>query len=166
MDWQTYLQTWEARMTFNRARTLGFLDQVLTQPQPAQALGYRPGPGRAHIAWQLAHIGITEGLFATERLFPDQPVLFAELVPRFKGGSTPDDDIPSGELLKDVLAQSREKLFAAVRQFTAADLDQVKVSLKDGRKLTLQQVLQILAWHEPHHQGQAHITLNLYKAAL
>jgi hypothetical protein len=26
-------------------------------------------------------------------------------------------------------------------------------------------VLHILAWHEAHHQGQAHITLNLYRAA-
>jgi len=25
-------------------------------------------------------------------------------------------------------------------------------------------VLHIIAWHEPHHQGQAHITSNLYKA--
>ena len=23
----------------------------------------------------------------------------------------------------------------------------------------------VLAWHEGHHQGQAHLTLNLYKAA-
>jgi hypothetical protein len=25
-------------------------------------------------------------------------------------------------------------------------------------------VLQIISWHEPHHQGQAHITFNLWKA--
>ena len=32
------------------------------------------------------------------------------------------------------------------------------------RKLALADVLNLLAWHEAHHQGQAHITLNLYKA--
>src|SRR5207302_131665 len=31
-------------------------------------------------------------------------------------------------------------------------------------KLALADVLNLLAWHEAHHQGQTHITLNLYKA--
>ncbi len=29
---------------------------------------------------------------------------------------------------------------------------------------THQEWLKVLAWHEAHHQGQAHITLNLYQA--
>ena len=33
------------------------------------------------------------------------------------------------------------------------------------RKLTLLDAIHILIWHEPHHQGQAHITFNLYKAS-
>jgi hypothetical protein len=31
--------------------------------------------------------------------------------------------------------------------------------------LTLLDVLHILSWHEAHHQGQAHISLNLLKAS-
>ena len=32
------------------------------------------------------------------------------------------------------------------------------------KELNLRTPLQIVAWHEGHHQGQAHITLNLYRA--
>jgi hypothetical protein len=164
MNWQQQLQAWQEQMSLNRARTLATLDAVASQPQPEKAIGFRPGPGRAHIAWQLVHIGITENLFATERLFPDQSPMFPELVPRFRGGSTVDDDIPSFEVIRDVLSQSRERLFASVGKFGADDLNRVVASLKDGRNLTMQQIMHILCWHEPHHQGQAHITLNLYKA--
>ena len=30
---------------------------------------------------------------------------------------------------------------------------------------TYQEWVKVLAWHEAHHQGQAHLTFNLYKAA-
>ena len=89
-----------AAIQFNRTRTLGLLDRVEKEPEPVRALGYRPGPGRAHIAWQLMHIGITEELFATERLTSEQKAAWPDLVPRFKGGSTPDDDIPSPTLIR------------------------------------------------------------------
>ena len=42
------------------------------------------------------HIGITEELFATERLVIGSKAGVCRLVPRFKGGSTPDDEIPAG----------------------------------------------------------------------
>ena len=72
-------------------------------PEPHAALGWRPGAGRAHLAWQLMHIGITEELFAAERL-AQKAGRFRELWQRFKGGSTPDDDIPAVALIRDVLA--------------------------------------------------------------
>ena len=150
-------------LDFFRERTLGTLAAIDKLPQPAQALGWRPGPGRAHIAWQLLHIGITEELFATERFLGTSPA-FADLVPRFKGGSTPDDQIPSISVIRDVLAQSRQHLRATVSKFNEADLATIPAALKE-RGLTIAKALQILPWHEAHHQGQAHITLNLYKAA-
>lgn len=145
-----------------RERTLATLAAIEKLPDPAQALGWRPGPGRAHIAWQMMHIGITEELFATERFFGTTPA-YADLVPRFKGGSTPDDNIPSLSAIRDVLAQSREHLRQTVMQFQEADLAKIPPALKE-RGITIAKALQILPWHEAHHQGQAHITLNLYKA--
>jgi uncharacterized damage-inducible protein DinB len=147
---------------FNRVRTLATLDKIAQGPDPQRALGWRPGPGRAHIAWQLMHVGITEELFATERLVPGAKPQFADLVPRFKGGSTPDDEIPSLGGIRRVLTESREHLLATLREFTDADLTMMPEALRE-RKLSLRDVLHILCWHEAHHQGQAHITLNLYR---
>src|SRR5262245_23158169 len=149
------------QMDLNRERTLATLAAVEKLPDPTRALGWRPGPGRAHIAWQLTHVGITEELFATERFLGTSPG-FAELVPRFKGGSTPDDNIPSPVVIRDVLSQSREHLRKTIAQFTEADLPKIPPALKE-RGLSVGKALQIIVWHEAHHQGQAHITLNLFK---
>lgn len=150
---------------FNRARTFGLLDNIVKEPDPQAALGWRPGAGRAHIAWQLTHVGITEELFATERLSPGKAPQFADLVPRFKGGSTPDDDIPSADLMRRVLNESRQHLIETLRHLGDEYLQVIPEAFK-ARNFTFHDVLHILAWHEPHHQGQAHITFNLYKASL
>jgi hypothetical protein len=158
------LATLIAACEFNRTRTLGLLDRVEQEADPQKALGWRPGPGRAHIAWQLMHIGITEELFATERLVPGSQPAFADLVPRFKGGSTPDDQIPERGLIRQVLSDSRAHLLKTLERFSDHDLETAFQISKD-RRLSLREVLHILAWHEPHHQGQAHITLNLFRAS-
>ena len=157
---QTLANVWK----FNRTRTLGLLDKIEQEPDPQKVLGWRPGPGRAHLAWQLTHIGITEELFATERLVPGTKPAYADLVPRFKGGSTPDDEIPPAALIRQVLTESREHLLATITRFGDKDLGTIHEFFKD-RKMSLLDVLHIIAWHEPHHQGQGHISFNLYKAA-
>ena len=149
---------------FNRTRTIGLLDAIVKEPDPQRILGWRPGPGRAHIAWQLTHVGVTEELFATERLSPPKTAQFADLIPRFKGGSTPDDDIPSADLIRRVLTEARAHLLDTLRTFSDDQLTIIPEAFK-ARNLTLHDVLHIIAWHEPHHQGQAHITFNLWKAA-
>ncbi len=151
-------------MGFFRVRTLATLDRIAQEKEPAKVLGWRPGPGRAHVAWQLMHIGITEELFATERLCPGTSPAWADLVPRFKGGSTPDENIPTLDEIRRVLDQSRQHLLEALGTFRDIHLGVIPEALKE-RKLTLLDVLHILPWHEAHHQGQSHITLNLYKAA-
>jgi uncharacterized damage-inducible protein DinB len=158
------IQNLIAALQFNRPRTFGLLDKIELEKRPQEALGFRPGRGRAHIAWQLMHLAITEELFATERLVPGTKPAFADLVPRFKGGSTPDDDIPPAALIRQVLTESRAHLLETLGRFSDKDLSTIPEAFKE-RKLTFLDVLHILAWHEPHHQGQAHITFNLYKAA-
>lgn len=154
---QTYLQL----MDFQRTRTLATLDDVAKQADPAAVLGWRPGPGRAHLAWQLMHIGVTEELFATERLF-GRPPAYSDLAPRFKGGSTPDDDIPSVDLVREVLTESRTHLRNSLSSFTEQDLGVIPEWFRE-RGWTLQRILEVICWHEAHHQGQAHLTLNLWK---
>lgn len=150
-------------MDFNRTRTLATLDEIAKLPHPQAVLGWRPGPGRAHIAWQLTHVAITEELFATERLFGRVPE-FADLVPRFKGGGTPDENIPAMEQIRTVLTASREHLKNALASFRDDDLGVIPHAFRE-RGWTLGRILHVLCWHEPHHQGQAHATFNLWKAA-
>lgn len=154
--------TYLALYRVSREKTLGLLQKIQAEPEPMQVLGYRPGPGRAHIAWQLLHIGVTEELFATERLFPGARAGYQDLIPRFRGNSTPDDQIPSMQLIEEVLAGSRAHLEAALTGFQPDDLDRMPPPLVE-RGWTLRTALQVLAWHEAHHQGQAHLTFNLWK---
>lgn len=152
-----------AQYEWSRGRTLGLLEEIENEADPQAVLAWRPGEGRAHIAWQLMHVGVTEELFATERLVPGSSPSWPELVPRFRGGSTPDDDIPSTKLLREVLEGSRSHLTATLGRFGPEQLDEVPTSLAE-RGWSLRTVLRVLAWHEAHHQGQAHLTRNLWKA--
>lgn len=156
-----------AAYQFNRGRTLATLERVEKESDPQRVLAWRPGPGRAHVAWQLMHIAITEELFATERLVPGAKPAWPDLVPRFRGGSTPDDEIPSADTVRRILGESREHLLTTLSHFGDKDLGTRPEGLPDGlktRNFTLLDVLYLLSWHEVHHQGQAHITLNLFKA--
>ena len=152
------------QMEFHRTRTLTTLDDIAKQPDPVAILGWRPGPGRAHIAWQLMHIGVTEELFATERLIEGTQVAYPDLVPRFKGGSVPDDILPEIGQIRNVLDEARGHLMATLEKFTDADLPTIYPWFKE-RGWTFERVLQVICWHEAHHQGQAHLTYNLWKSA-
>lgn len=145
-----------------RKRTLGVLDQIAQLPDGAMALGWRPGPGRAHIAWQLMHIAATEDIFASERLAPDKAPRCPEVWARFRGGSTPDDVIPTADEIRAALEISRANLLDTLKRFGDDQLGVIPEALK-ARSLTILDVAHILGWHEAHHQGQAHLTLNLYR---
>ena len=150
---------------FNRSRTLALLDSIKETSATSIVLGWRPGPKRAHIAWQLLHIGITEEIFATQRLAEKGTARQADLWERFRGGSTPDDDIPDVGTITQVLQDGREQLLETLADFSDTQLSDVIWTHPQGnRELTLLTILHILGWHESHHQGQAHITYNLYQA--
>src|SRR5437868_3995299 len=124
---ETLVSTWE----FNRPRTLAVLDRIEKENDPRTVLGWRPGPGRAHIAWQLMHIGITEELFATERLVVGAKPAFTDLVPRFKGGSTPDDEIPAASLIRRVLEESRAHFLQTISRFSDTDLSKTPEAMPE-----------------------------------
>lgn len=147
---------------FTRGKTLDLLGNVEKLSDPRRALAWRPGPGRAHIGWQLMHVGVTEDIFASERL-AQKPGKFADLWPRFRGGSTPDDDVPSADTIRRVLAESRAHLLATLAEYDDSRLEEIPEPLKQ-RNWTVRTALTVIGWHEAHHHGQAHITLNLFKA--
>jgi hypothetical protein len=151
----------KALFDFARGRTLGVLDAVLKEPDPRAVLGWRPGPGRAHIAWQLMHLGATDDRHLNVRMTGGQPAE-PEYVRRFAGGSTPDDDIPTPAEIRRYLGERRAALLAYLATLTP---EQMATKPTPDAPGSYEEWVRLLAWHEAHHQGQAHLTLNLYKAS-
>jgi len=147
-------------LDFNRQKTLALLDTVAKHPNPQAALGWRPGPGRAHIAWQLMHIAATDDRHVHVRMTGGQPQE-AENVRRYAGGSTPDDNIPSVDEIRRYLNAQRAEVLAYVKK-----LPESALGVKPNEQAPWSHVewLKVLGWHEAHHQGQAHCTFNLFKA--
>src|SRR5262245_13452463 len=98
-------------LDFSREKTLAFIETVAKLPDPAKALGWRPGPGRANTAWQLMHIAATDDRHVHVRMKGGEPQR-PDYVQRFAGGSTPDDTIPPLEEIRKYLAAQRQEIVA------------------------------------------------------
>jgi hypothetical protein len=147
-------------LDFSRQKTLGLVDSLAKQADVKAILGWRPAPGRAHLAWQLMHIAATDDRHVHVRMKGGQPQ-DPELVRRFAGGSTPDDRIPDLDEIRHHLATQRAELLGHLKTLPDSAL---ATKPNEQAPWTYQEWLKVLAWHEAHHQGQAHITLNLYRA--
>lgn len=158
------IQTFVESYKFYRVRTVGLLDAIEKLPDPQAALAWRPGAGRAYIGWQIMHIAVTEDIFASERLAPHKPGRYTELWPRFRGGSKPDGKAPAVSEIRQALEAARADLLMTLNEITEDRLTEIPAAFKE-RGLTIRDVLYLLGWHEAHHQGQAHLTLNLFKAS-
>ena len=150
----------EGMLNFSRKKTLELLDAIAASPAPAAVLGWRPGTGRAHIAWQFMHIAATDDRHVHVRMTGGEPQE-PELVRRFAGGSVPDEDIPALAAIRDYLTRQREALLDHLRRLSEADLARKP---NEQAPWTYHEWFQVLAWHEAHHHGQAHLTCNLYRA--
>ena len=153
-------QDLQAMIDFPRKKTLELLDALAQQPEPGKILGWRPGPGRAHIAWQLMHVAATDDRHLYVRMKGGEPKN-ADFVRRFAGGSTPDDDIPSLDTIRAYLADRRLELVAHLQALAESDIPNKP---NPQAPWTYLEWFQVLSWHESHHHGQAHLTLNLYRA--
>lgn len=161
MDRDTLVQF----LDFSHARLLGTLDAIEKSDQPAdKVLAWRPGPGRAHMGWQFMHCAATHDRYLNVRLKGGSEKDPA-LVSAYGGGSTPSDtNIPAFADIRSKL----EATFTPFRQYvaTASDADLAKmISFPNNMQRSLAESVLLMAWHESHHQGQIHLTWNLYKAA-
>jgi len=157
MDRDTLL----AVIDFSRGRLLSVLETIeKNAPNADQVLAWRPGPGRAHIAWQAMHCAATHDRYLNVGIRAGQPQ-DPGLVTGYAGGSTPSDqNIPNLATIRSTLA----KTFDDFRQYIAGvSTSDAQRKLASGR--TIEESTVLLAWHEAHHQGQIHLTWNLYKQA-
>src|SRR5688572_98259 len=109
-------------LEFGRKKTSDFLDALAKLPNAQAVLGWRPGPGRAHVAWQIMHIGATDDRHVHVRMQKGQPQN-EDFVRRFAGGSVPDDSIPELDDIRKYLASQRQALVDHFAKLTEADLD-------------------------------------------
>ena len=107
------------------------------------------------------HLGATDDRHLYVRMKGGEPKE-PDYVRRFAGGSTVDDTIPSLDEIRRYITARRQEMLDHLRT-----LDDAQVSKKPNEQAqwTYAEWIRLLAWHEAHHQGQAHLTLNLYKAA-
>jgi hypothetical protein len=161
MDRDTLL----AQLDFSRSRLIGILDAIEKSGQDIQkVLAWRPGPNRAHIGWQAMHCAATHDRYLNANL-KKQPVKDELLVNNFAGGSTPSDQlVPT---MSDIRAKL-EANYKSFRDFVASLKTEEfnnKFTGRDGKERTFAESFILMAWHEAHHQGQIHLTWNMYKAA-
>lgn len=150
---------------FGRARLLGSLDAIEKSGQDvAKVLAWRPGPGRAHIAWQAMHCAATHDRYL-HKLILNKPVTDEALCADFAGGSTPSDaNVPNLDVIRATLTKTLVPVKAYIQNVSAEELAKA-LTMPNGTQRTVAESLILLAWHEAHHQGQIHLTWNLYKAA-
>jgi uncharacterized damage-inducible protein DinB len=144
-----------------RKRTWALIDTISVRPDAMAIIAWRPAAARAHIAWQLMHIAATDDRHLNVRMRGGEPVS-ADFVRRFAGGSTPDDDIPAIDVIRGYLEQRRQ---AMLDHLTSISTSQMASKPTPDAQWTYEEWVRVLAWHEAHHHGQAHLTLNLYRAA-
>ena len=142
---------------------LGVLDAIEKSGQDVpKVLTWRPGPGRAHVAWQAMHCAATLDRYINGYL-RQQPPQDPDLIARYAGGTTPaDDDTTTLADIRTALAKGLEYYESYVASLAPEDLPRVMTTGSTQR--TIEESLTLLAWHETHHQGQIHLTWNLYKA--
>jgi hypothetical protein len=155
--------TLHALTDYTRARLLATLDAIEKSGRPVDAvLSWRPAPGRAHAAWQALHCAATHDKYVN-RIILSGTDADAHLVRNYGGGSTPADNDP--HTLADIraaLARHIEPIFNLLKN--GQDLSRT-FTLPNGQTRSVGEAVMFLAWHEAHHQGQIHLTWNLYQQA-
>jgi hypothetical protein len=159
-----------AALDFSRSRLLGLLATIEKTAAERgipvqQILAWRPGPGRAHIGWQAIHCAATHDKYLNVAFLgkaaPNDPVLVAN----FGGGSTPsDENVPDLVTIRAALEKAYTPFRNAVSALDAAALART-IPGPNNTQRTVGEAIMLLTWHEAHHQGQIHLTWNLYKAA-
>src|SRR5437870_4482541 len=108
-------------LEFVRKKTLDTLDAIAKRPDAAELLAWRPGPGRAHVAWQLMHIAATDDRHLGVRMRDGDPAE-PDNVRRFAGGSTPDENVPSVDEIRRYLTGRRAAMLDHLASLSDDDL--------------------------------------------
>jgi uncharacterized damage-inducible protein DinB len=106
------------------------------------------------------HIAATDDRHLNTRMKGGEPAE-PDYVKRFEVGSTPDASLPSLAEITKYLDERRAAMLAHLKSLSDSDLPNKP---NDKAQWVYNEWFQVLAWHEAHHHGQAHLTLNLFKS--
>jgi uncharacterized damage-inducible protein DinB len=152
-------------LEFSRMRLLAVLETIEKSGQDVgKVLAWRPGPGRAHIGWQAMHCAATHDRYLNVGVLQGA-VKDESLVANYAGGTTPSDaNIPTLATIRQKLSATFEPFKKFVSEQSPQSLDK-QIPAPGGKTRSVGEAVVLLTWHEAHHQGQIHLTWNLYKAA-
>lgn len=148
------------QMTYNRNATREVLTGMEKTGQFEKALLFRPPTGRASIAFQLMHIAASDDVLLAENLAIQPPVSLA-YIDAYARGKKPPEKHPSRADIEAYLKKTSDALRAHIRAMKPGDLGKKPHAKSWGTNF---EMLQSVIFHEAHHQGQAHLTLNIFKA--
>jgi hypothetical protein len=157
-------------MDFARSRLLGILATIEKTAAERgipvqQILAWRPAPGRAHIGWQAIHCAATHDKYLNVNLLGKAVPRDAALLANFGGGTTPSDEkVPDLATIRQALESAYTPFRDYVSGLDAPALAKT-IPGPNNTQRTIAEAITLLTWHEAHHQGQIHLTWNLYKAA-
>ena len=162
MDQPTLL----AQVDFARSKLLASLDAIEegAGADLQKALAWRPAPGRAHVAWQAMHCAASHHKYLHLRYLGRAEPTDRQLCADFAAGSVPSDaNVPDLATIRATLARTFDEYRAYAAGAGAAELARV-LTMPNGQQRTVGESIQLMAWHESHHQGQIHLTWNCYQA--
>ncbi len=149
------------QMKYNRSLVNEVLAKIEKTGRAEEIINWSPPTGRASIAFQLMHIAASDDILLSENLRTTAPVS-AKYIDDYARGKPAPRSHPSLKEIKKYLAATSAKLAAHVKTMSTADLDK-KPTLKAWG--TNYEMVQSIIFHEAHHQGQMHISWNMFKAA-
>src|SRR4051812_40136006 len=144
-------------LEFARKKTMETLDAIAKRPDAAALLAWRPGPGRAHIGWQLMHIAATDDRHLGIRMKGRDPAN-AEYVRRFAGGSTPDENVPTVDEIRTYLTERRAAMLDHLMSLSDADL---ATKPNEQAPWLYEPWSRGLPWQGAHPQGQVPLSVTL-----
>ena len=158
-------QTLVSMLDFAHARVLGSLDAIAASKEPPEeVLIWRPAKNRAHIAWQALHCAATNDKYLNVNIKGLPQPQTPDLVQRYGGGSVPSDE---GQPTLSAIRAALQGSFSPLREYTAglSPAETERVVGPADRQRRIGDSIILLAWHYAHHQGQLHLTWNMYRQA-
>ena len=142
------IQVMTKSFAFNRVRTLATLEEDRKASSPGRSVELSPRARPCAHRLATACTSASPRRFSRRSGWPPISRLSGPICGRASAAAaSPTTTIPSAATIREILAESRERLLATLASYTDERLGEIPPPLAQ-RKLTFLDVLHILSWHE------------------